>query len=174
MPPRNHHARLGPPLISEDLFKRLLVRERNRADRSNQTLAVVFVELPPATRTRSAPIWPAVVDAMAAAKRETDVVGWFHEQEALGLIVPEVPSSNPNFPHELNERFRGELERRLDAHAVGGLSIRLHIHPQPKGAEAEGVRPVDPVLTEARPSAARQTQNDAAKRVLDVAISLML
>jgi exopolysaccharide biosynthesis polyprenyl glycosylphosphotransferase len=152
----------------------VLVRERNRADRSNQTLALVFVALQRPTKPGSAPIWPAVVDAMAAAKRETDVLGWFQEQEALGLIVPEVPSSNPRFPHELNERFRSELARRLDAHAVRRLSIRLHVHPQPKGAEAEGVRSVDPVLSQARPSAARQTQYDAAKRALDVAIGLML
>jgi lipopolysaccharide/colanic/teichoic acid biosynthesis glycosyltransferase len=174
MPPRNQRSRTGPPLIGEDLFRGLLVRERNRADRSNQPLALVFVGLQAPTEAGSAPIWRAVVDALAAAKRETDVLGWFKDHEAIGLIVPEVPASHPAFPLELNDRCRGELSRRLDAQTMRRLSIRLHVHPQPKGAEAEGVRSVDPVVTQARPGDARPTHYDAAKRALDVAISLTL
>ena len=172
-PPRHPQVRTGPLVIGENLFRGLLVRERNRADRSNQPLALVFVALHGPAEMGSAPIWRAVVDALAAAKRETDVLGWFEEHKAIGLIVPEVPASNPAFPRELSDRFRGELSRRLDPHAVRRLSIRLHVHPPPHGGDAEGVRAVDPVVTRVRPGDARPTHYDAVKRTLDVAISLM-
>ena len=57
MPPRHQQFRTGPPLVGEDLFRGLLVRERNRADRSNQPLALVFVALQAPTEAGSAPIW---------------------------------------------------------------------------------------------------------------------
>jgi lipopolysaccharide/colanic/teichoic acid biosynthesis glycosyltransferase len=174
MPPRNQRSRTGPPLISEDLFRGVLVRERKRADRSNQPLALVCVVLQSPTKAGSAPIWRAVVDALSAAKRDTDVLGWFETHEALGLILAEVPPSNPAFPRELNDRVRGELSRRLDAQTASRVSIQLHIHPEPRAAEAAGSPPVDPIVERAFPGDERRSQFDAAKRALDVVLSLTL
>ena len=174
MPTRNQQSRTGPPLISEDLFRGVLVRERKRADRSNQPLALVFVALQAPTGDGSALLWRAVVDALAAAKRDTDVLGWFKAHEAVGVIIPEVPASNPAFPRELSDRVRRELSRRLDAQAASRVSIRLHIHPGSTAAESEGFRPVDPIVGRTVRRDARRTQFDAAKRALDVVLGLTL
>jgi lipopolysaccharide/colanic/teichoic acid biosynthesis glycosyltransferase len=174
MPPRNQQSRTGPPLISEDLFRGVLVRERKRADRSNQPLALVFVAVQAPTEAGAAPIWRAVVDALAAAKRDTDVLGWFDTHEAIGLILPEVPASSPAFARELSDRVRRELSRRLDARTASRVSIRLHIHPDPKAAEAEALLPVDPIGGGAFPGDTRRMHYDAAKRALDVVLSLTL
>jgi len=172
--PRNQQSRTGPPLISEDLFRGVLVRERNRADRSNQPLALVFVALQPPRDAGSAPIWRAVVDALAAAKRETDVLGWFDDHEVIGLILPEIPASNPAFPRELHDRVRRELSRRLDAQTARRVSIRLHIHPDPKAAVAAGFRSVDPIVGRPFREDKRRTDDHAANRALDVVLSLTL
>jgi lipopolysaccharide/colanic/teichoic acid biosynthesis glycosyltransferase len=175
MPPRHQQTRTGPPLISEDLFRRVLVRERKRADRSNQPQALVFVALQAPAEAGSAPIWRAVVDALSAAKRDTDVLGWFKTHEALGVILAEVPASNPAFARELNDRVRRELSRRLDAQTASRVSIQLHIHhADPKAAEAAGFRPGDPIVERALPGDERRTQYHAAKRALDVVLSLTL
>ena len=172
--PRNQQSRTGPPLISADLFRGVLVRERKRADRSNQPLALVVVTLQAPAEAGSVPIWRAVVDALAAAKRETDVLGWFEHDKAIGLILPEIPASNPAFPRDLHDRVRREFSWRLDAQSASRVAIRLHIHPGSKAAEAEGLRPVDPILGRAFRGDKRRTRCDAAKRALDLALSLTL
>jgi lipopolysaccharide/colanic/teichoic acid biosynthesis glycosyltransferase len=170
-PLRNQPSRTGPRLISEALFRGVLVRERKRADRSNQPLVLVLLALKDAPHAESAEIWRSLVDALAAARRETDVMGWFEQGAAVGLILPEVPESDAQ---EVNERVRRELSRRLGAQSAGRVSIGLHVHPDPKGAEENGVRPADPIVSQGRQRRERRTGCDAAKRALDIAVSLTL
>jgi len=170
---RDRQFGTGPYLIAEALFRGVLVRERRRADRSNQPLVLVLLALEGGSQAQSAPIWRSVVEALAAAKRETDVMGWFEHGAAVGLILPEVPDSDA-YPQEVNQRVRRELSRRLDAQTASRVSTWLHVHPDPKGAAEKGVRPVDRIVSEQRAGAPRRTQCDAAKRAFDVAVSLTL
>jgi lipopolysaccharide/colanic/teichoic acid biosynthesis glycosyltransferase len=172
-PLRDPQSRAGSHLISQDLFRGVVVRERKRADRSNQPLMLMLLALEDGSRAESAPAWQSVVDALAAARRETDVMGWFEHGAAIGLLLPEVPESNA-FPRELDERVRRELSRRLDAQTAGRVSIGLHVHPDPKAVEEEGVRPVDPIVRQEREGKERPTHYDATKRAFDVAVSLTL
>ena len=170
---RAQQSRSGPHLLGEELFRGVLVRERKRADRSNQPLVLLLIAYDGIPQVESAPIWRSVVDALAAVRRETDVMGWFEHRTVVGLILPEVPASDA-FPRELNEHVRREISRRLDAQTAGRVSIRLHMHPDPKAPDAEGFRPVDPIVSSGRPGARQQTRYDAAKRALDVGFSLAL
>src|SRR6185436_13835497 len=144
-PLRNQKSRTSPRLISETLFRGVLVRERRRADRSNQPLVLVLLGVKDTSPAEAAPIWRSVVDALAAARRETDVMGWFEQGAAVGLILAEVPESDA-FPQEVSERVRRELSRRLDAHTASRVSIWLHVHPDSRAAEEIGARPVDPMV----------------------------
>jgi lipopolysaccharide/colanic/teichoic acid biosynthesis glycosyltransferase len=174
VPRRDQPSRTGPNLISEALFRGVLARERKRADRSNRPLFLVLLALKGASQTESAPIWRSVVDALAATRRETDVIGWFEHGAAVGLILSEVSESD-DFPRDVNERVSRELSWRLDAQTAGRVSIWLHVHPVPKGAEEKGVRPVDPIVSQGRPGRDRQRYcDDALKRAFDVAVSLTL
>src|SRR5688572_9079043 len=48
------------PVLNADLFRGALVRERRRADRSNETLLLVLVSLDAAGDTESRRAWPAI------------------------------------------------------------------------------------------------------------------
>ena len=172
VPFRDQPFRTGPPLIGEALFKGVLVRERKRADRSNQPLVLVLLALEGGSGADAASIWRSVVDALAAARRETDIMGWFEQGSALGLILPEVPEADA-FPKEINDRVRRELARRLDAQTADRVAVWLHVHPEPTGANGNGARPVDPIVRQELPGT-RRTQGDAAKRAFDIVVSLTL
>ena len=75
LPLRNQPSRTGPRLISEALFRGVLVRERKRDDRSNQPLVLVLLALKDAPHAESAEIWQSLVDAPPRRAR-TDVMGW--------------------------------------------------------------------------------------------------
>jgi exopolysaccharide biosynthesis polyprenyl glycosylphosphotransferase len=171
-PLRDQQLRTGPQLIGEALFKGVLVRERKRADRSNQPLVLVLLALENGSQAASAPIWRLVIEALAGSRRETDIMGWFEHGAVVGLILPEVPEAEA-FPQQVNEQVRRELARRLDAQTAGRVAVWVHVHPEPHGAEEKGVRPVDPIVNQELPGK-RRTHGDAAKRMFDIAVSLVL
>jgi lipopolysaccharide/colanic/teichoic acid biosynthesis glycosyltransferase len=174
-PPYYQPSRAGRlHVIDQRLFRGVLVRERKRADRSNQPLVLLLVRLSEPLGGGCSSIWRAVVGAMAAAKRDTDVLGWFERQAVIGLLVPDCPASSPAFARELAARLHRELVRRLDAQAIARVSVSLHAHPEPTGAADVVFRAVDPLLLKECSRGTRATTYDVLKRMLDVVGSAAL
>jgi exopolysaccharide biosynthesis polyprenyl glycosylphosphotransferase len=157
-------------VIGAQLFKGALIRERKRADRSSRSLAVALISLNEPAASRLSTSWRRVVDALAAAKRETDILGWFEPRMTVGVIVPEIASAGDGFVKDFSERLRLELGRRLDAQTLQCLTVRLHIHPALAGPAVDDVEPIEPLLIDAT----RRPTYDLVKRGLDVAGSLTL
>ncbi|HKT81516.1 MAG TPA: sugar transferase [Vicinamibacterales bacterium] len=153
-------------VIGQDLFRGVLVRERKRADRSNQPLVLALVGLNGGISGAPAQVWNRVIDALEAAKRETDVLGWFEQDGALGVILPEIPAAGGPFVAELEQRIRRELSRSLDADALGQLSVRLLVHPEPKGATDAVFDGVDPLIQQLKGD--RSPVYTTLKRALDI------
>jgi len=153
-------------VVNQNLFRGALIRERKRADRSNQALALILVAVDDCLTGEATSTWRYVVDALAAVKRETDVLGWFEQNAAVGLILPEITSTDSAFIRELESRVHRELARRVDTNRLSGLSVRVLTHEP--GTLLREVESVDPLLTNLRPRTRRKAFNTAAKRVLDI------
>src|SRR2546425_4028297 len=165
-----------PLVINEELFRRVLIRERKRADRSNQPFVLLLVDMNDGLSANSSSIWEAAIEALTAAKREMDVLGWFERQAVIGLILPEIRVSDlANTREVFDARVRRELANRLGAEVADKFSIRLHVYLEPKLAGEEGRWRVNPLLYPDRCSRwGRRTIYDAIKRGLDVIGSLTL
>jgi exopolysaccharide biosynthesis polyprenyl glycosylphosphotransferase len=153
--------------MSEEIFRSVLLRERRRADRFNQPflLFLVGVEKQPDAELPALP--PAVVDALGAVTRDTDVLGWFRGQSVLGLIVPEVGSAGVNLARDVEARIFKELALRIDADARRQISVGLHAHMPTTDAAEAGLASVEPIVSSLRP-ADEQSWRELFKRVLDV------
>jgi lipopolysaccharide/colanic/teichoic acid biosynthesis glycosyltransferase len=162
----------GARLLSEELFRGALIRERKRADRSNQAMAVVLVEL---AKDHGAPGsgWRAIVDALGAAKRETDVLGWFSRSAAVGLILAELPRPVDDFVEQFRARVEHQLAQRLSTDAAHRVSVQFHLHT-PDAPGREDVPSLDPILSRLNTPDERRTVQAALKRGLDVFGSLTL
>ena len=66
----------SPGLISAEVFKGVLVRERKRADCSKQPFVLVLVS----ANDAASKVWAPAVEALTAAKRETDILGLVYAQ----------------------------------------------------------------------------------------------
>src|SRR6185503_16592545 len=75
-------------LLNERIFKGALIRERKRADRSSNSLALLLITLDEADVSGSSR-FDAAFEAVMAVKRGTDFAGWF-DRQTLGLIVTDV------------------------------------------------------------------------------------
>jgi lipopolysaccharide/colanic/teichoic acid biosynthesis glycosyltransferase len=153
-------------VLNEELFRGVLIRERRRADRSNQAFLLLLLSVDDDAANPS--IRPAAIGALKAAKRDTDVIGWFSGRAVLGMIAPEVGTFDAPVVREIEVRVRRELAMRLPPESLAGVSSRLHVHPgraESKGATGEGLWPVEPLVHEMRPP---RTRVATMKRGLDI------
>ena len=160
-----------PLVIAEDLFRDVLMRERKRADRFDQPFVLVLVALQ-RERPSDSSTWTAVIESLHAAKRDTDVLGWFERGSVLGLIVPEIDTSNASFTREVESRVHLALAGRLDVEARSDFKVRLHRHAGPTPAAAQA-QETEPLLRDLHLSA-RARVRGALKRGLDVTGSVVL
>src|SRR5207247_3514083 len=71
-------------LISQELFRDALVRERKRADRFEEAFVLVLISLN--SRAARQLRWGYPVEALLQTKLEGDVIGWFEQSSVLGLF----------------------------------------------------------------------------------------
>jgi len=144
-------------LMDEQFFASVLTRERKRTERSDRRFVLLLVDLSGGPGVRSSSFWEEIIEALAAAKDDTDVVGWLRWQRTIGMIVADVRASDVTTARAaLEARVRRQLAKRLDASRLSRVSIRLHVHPGPSGAEPHAMI------------------SDAIKRAVDVVGSLSL
>jgi lipopolysaccharide/colanic/teichoic acid biosynthesis glycosyltransferase len=144
VPRRHHHAHV----LSEDVFRDVLDRERRRARRHSEPLALMTVTLD----RRSALPAPAIAAALAAVTRGADLVGWCGPA-TIAAILHGLRTEHEPLAAALKHRVRREVSVRLGESVLGAVSIELS--------------------SEADVDAARDWF-DVGKRALDVCGSLLL
>jgi lipopolysaccharide/colanic/teichoic acid biosynthesis glycosyltransferase len=165
---RRHWSR-SPDVIQEALFADVLHREKKRSDRFDQpfVLAVVAIDGRP---DPTAPVfWSPVIDAVIAAKRETDVLGWLDEGSALGVMLPDVAGCGTTAIRAFESRLQRELASRMDPDSIQAFSIACHVS-DPNHTRAKAAGTIAPTLTAARPG---QRLRDLGKRCVDVVGSVV-
>lgn len=164
------HRNPGLHVVSEEIFRGLLRRERKRADRSNGAFVLLLLEVTADARSSA---WRHAIEALAAAKRDTDVIGWFERGRVVGLILLEAGVSDARVCRALEDRVRGELAKRLAPASMTSVAMAVHVHPAPLADREKGGEPIDELLIALQP---RNDRSPAAriKRALDLIGSLML
>jgi lipopolysaccharide/colanic/teichoic acid biosynthesis glycosyltransferase len=160
----------GLHIVSEGIFRGVLLRERKRADRSDGAFILLLLEI---DGHGSPSEWRHAIDALAAVKRGTDVIGWFERGRVVGLILLEADVSNAPVWRALEDRVRGELANRLDPTSMANVTVGVHVHPAPPEGAGKGAEAVDPLLVALR---SRKDGSPTAliKRGLDLVGSLLL
>jgi exopolysaccharide biosynthesis polyprenyl glycosylphosphotransferase len=157
-------------VLSEELFRGALIRERKRADRSHQPFLLLLV-----TSISSVPpdraIWAIAGDALAAAKREADILGWFEDRNILGVLLPETGSLDAGEKRAIEMRAWRELERRCPRGVASQFSVRMHSHAP---VAPDSAQPADPVLAQLNTAPVHRRNYTAMKRTMDVVGSAAL
>src|ERR1700744_3106359 len=86
---RSNPLDLTRHVLSEEFFLGMLCLERKRAERSGNNFALVLVdarEIKPEARKS---VLERIALAVAATRRETDIVGWYEAEAILGVIFTE-------------------------------------------------------------------------------------
>ena len=171
------------PVISEELFSHLLVRERKRSDRSNRPFMLLSLKTKDRLDLESSRAGKAAIEALAAGMRETDLLGWVKWPTAVGVIFPEIGAAEPGQAVEtVRARVYRDLAQHVDARTLGDFSLEFHVYPESNGGDSRSdgdsksdSNAVNPLL---HPDLRRDDRNrrlsDWIKRALDVITSAAL
>jgi len=159
------------PILSEELFRSALIRERKRADRFEEVFALVTFE---GVEPGSPVPCRAVVDAIGVSTRDTDVVGWLDEGVRLALLLPEVAAPAKEAAAGIETRITRQLATRMNAKTMSQLRVRIHVHAGLATANSSQVLDADPLVAEIEAVKSRATLREAVKRALDISVSLTL
>src|SRR4051812_9901412 len=168
------------PILSQELFRDVLVREWKRAERYTEPFVLLLVELVevegrPQSVSEAKSLWTRAIGALAASTRHTDVMGWFDGGTVLGVILTELGQSEAATA-ELANSLRRQLAKRLEPDVLERLTLRLHAHAHARQESAgpEGPRPADPLLLELCAPRNPSPVREAIKRGVDILGSLAL
>jgi len=159
-------------VLDSNLFRGVLFRERKRADRFNQPVALLLVTINAPSGAGSLAVWNSAVAALSAATRDSDVIGWFEPRGVLGVVLPEISGTAHMFPRGLETRVRRELARRLDSRNLGRVAISLHVYSHPLFSEE--LWPEERAVKNGQAADTRKTAFDIVKRTIDIAGSAVL
>jgi lipopolysaccharide/colanic/teichoic acid biosynthesis glycosyltransferase len=177
--PGPRHETLGStsPILSEELFSQLLVRERKRSERSNRPFLLLSLQTKDHVNFESSPTGRAALRALSATTRGTDILGWVQHPTVVGVIFPEIGAAEPALAIEtVRARLLLELGQRLGTGALGDFSLEFRVYPESSNGDSpSGPGPIDPIF---HPDLVRDQQTrripNWIKRMLDIVASLAL
>ena len=170
LPPREvHRLRVGTrearqfdqsQLISGELFRDALERERKRADRFEEAFVVLLVSLD--RRRLDMVSLTRILEALSQSQPGADVIGWFEQGSVLGLIRSVEAREPGDAATALANTFRRELARCLSPEQADCCTIRCEAY----SSRSDAVSPL--IFAADSHHSARKVAGAAAKRLLDV------
>ena len=123
-------------MISQELFRDALVRERKRADRFEEAFVVLLITLDRRRLDKHA--LQRLTEAMLQAHTGADVIGWFERDVVLGLIRSVAPADLEHAATTLADTVRREVERSLTPFLASGCAFRCETY----SPQSDAVAPV--------------------------------
>lgn len=148
-------------VISEELFRAALGRERKRADRFEEAFVLLLITLD--RRRLDTPSLTQILEALSQSQPGADVIGWFERDSVLGLIRSVEAREPGDAATALANAFRRKLARRLAPDQAGCCSIRCEVYSSRSDAIAPLIFDSDNQRRRLR-----QAAGAAAKRLLDI------
>jgi len=157
-------------LVPEDAFRKVLSLERKRSARSGQRFVLILLHLGKVRHGggRDA-VLESITTALALATRETDLLGWYKNDEEVGVICTEIGSGGMNsILSTLDSRIGTALGRGLSLEEMNTIRLSFHVFPDDLDLE-NGGRPADKSLyPDLCPKNITAKSSQVIKRCIDI------
>ena len=117
-------------IVDESLFKRLLLLERRRAERTGTRFALMLVDMEELGSRLKPEVMEELGRAIGATMRETDITGWHKNASVLGVILTTLNGAcRQTLESVVIERTRKVISRHSAAAGGEHIWISCHIFP---------------------------------------------
>lgn len=122
-------------LLSEDAFVSMLYLERRRAERAQKRFVLVLVDVKRALEEGNKnKTLGKIGAALTNSTRETDILGWYLENNLIGVIGTELGETAPKIIHErLLEKLRAAFQLTVGKEKSSKISVSFHFFPEEYG-----------------------------------------
>jgi len=122
----------GRIVLHEDAFVSMLYLERRRAERAQKPFVLMLVDVKSAISDGQKNLTLGkVTNALLSVTRETDIVGWYLEDQLIGVIGTEVGKAKPKtVQSRMLEKVRAALVQALPAEKVSKITVSFHFFPE--------------------------------------------
>ena len=124
-------------LLNEDAFISMLYLERRRAERAQKRFVLVLIDFKKTkiVNQKDREI-AALIGALSATTRETDLIGWYAQNSLVGLIGTELgDATNQVVQERFLSRIRDAFQATLGREKSAGISLSFHFFPEEYGDE---------------------------------------
>ena len=166
---------LANEVLAEEVFCRMIALERKRSERTQRPFVLLLMDTghtPPTEKNGR--ILLDILSALQTATRETDVMGWYETNSAVGVMFTEITLENNLILSTILARISDVLRHRLTSEQFSQVKFSFHLFPEewnPNNPERQSNPTLYPDLRQ-REGANRLGR--AMKRSMDVLGSLLL
>lgn len=121
----------GQRYFAEERFLEMLAYERKRSERSNRPFLLMLIEARDTHQIGSTTIELShLMSAIASRTRETDIIGWYRDKKAIGVIFTELASEDRNAVlSTLLGRFSEVLQEGDLVGSLNRVTLSFHFFP---------------------------------------------
>jgi lipopolysaccharide/colanic/teichoic acid biosynthesis glycosyltransferase len=162
-------------VLTEEVFRRMISLERKRSERTQRPFVLLLMDTGRTQPTeRNGRVLLDILFALESATRETDIMGWYETNSAVGVMFTEITLDNKLILSTILARISEVLHGRLTSEQFGEIKFSFHLFPEewdPTNPERQSNPTLYPDLHK-RNDANRLGR--AMKRGIDIVGSLLL
>jgi lipopolysaccharide/colanic/teichoic acid biosynthesis glycosyltransferase len=133
-------------VLNAEAFRRMIALERKRSERSRKPFMLLLVDMGKYLSTeKNGKTLERILATLALSSRETDITGWYANDNVLGVLFTEIASDSNSIPATIITRVTETLRKNLTAEQFGELSLSFHVFPEDWDHEGDQ-RPSNPTL----------------------------
>lgn len=158
-------------LAPESAFLQTLLREVRRTERSGRPFVLVLIKSHAFGEESGRIIVRNLAAAIAAAIRETDWIGWYEQDQTLGMVLTEIGEANDATVALLAQKFSAVVQQTVSEEEFEKLRLIVRLFPQHLNQSEDDGWEGD-IYRDLHRRQGPGTPEELVKRTIDVAGSL--
>jgi lipopolysaccharide/colanic/teichoic acid biosynthesis glycosyltransferase len=160
-------------VLNAEAFRRMIALERKRSERSRKPFMLLLVEMGKhLSSEKDGKTLERILTTLALSSRETDITGWYANDNVIGVLFTEIASDSSSIPATIITRVTETLRKNLTAEQFAELNLSFHLFPEDWDHEGEQ-RPSNPTLYPDLSQRENATKGSRImKRIMDITVSL--
>lgn len=157
-------------LLSREAFRRAVYLEQKRTERSRRKFVLMLVSCIGPTSSVRQQVIARTWSALAGARRETDIAGWYEECATLGIIFTEIGESDDEVEgaqQSISRRMTEVLRGAVDDEQFQRLQVSFYLFPD-DWEEGSGDHPTKVTFHESSVRDANPKSSLIIKRTMDI------
>jgi lipopolysaccharide/colanic/teichoic acid biosynthesis glycosyltransferase len=118
-------------VLGEEVFRKMISLERKRSERTQRPFVLLLMDTGrPQPTEKNGRILLDILSALQSATRETDVMGWYETNAAVGVMFTEITLENNLILSTILGRIGDVLRGRLTTEQFSQIKFSFHLFPE--------------------------------------------